>query len=307
MGSLVFARLGEDWRLVHRVAVLTVQLSGIVLVTWLLLSMAGVQPSLGQANAADSGAAQARELALLNRPVLSVLIVTAERSITLMAFAAAWATCIGIGLASVNSAVRDRHFGWAVLAAGALWITPTFMLAILIQQLQAVIVGHTGLVVAAGFGDVNGVQIFWASIVLGLRPVAYLFRHSRNLLQLETLHDYVRTAQAKGLDWRDVVFRHIFRVALPGLLTIWLNSFRLMIGALPLVEFFFGYPGLGRVLVLSLGLTYLGRPTDVGHPHGDLALGLVVIMATLLLVVEIVTRLLQEAVDPRLRAVRAES
>ena len=36
-------------------------------------------------------------------------------------------------------------------------------------------------------------------------------------------------------------------------LTAWLNSFRSLIGSLPLVEYFFGYPGLGRVLVLALG------------------------------------------------------
>ena len=66
----------------------------------------------------------------------------------------------------------------------------------------------------------------------------------------------------------------------------WSNSFRLMLGSLPLVEYFFGYPGMGRILVQSIGIHY-GVGTDFARPivyRGDIAIGLVVILALLQLV-----------------------
>ena len=275
------------------------QLSGILIATWLLLSLARV-PVAAPANVA--GAARPHELQLLDQPVAQVLMVTAVRSLGLIALALAWSTFLGLGIALIKTSLRQRRFVAVGATAAALWITPTFILAILVQELQAFVAGHSGLVVAAGFGDVNGIQLFWAAVVLGLRPAAYFFRHSDQILGLESALDYVRTAQAKGLAWHQVVGRHMLRGAAMPLLATWSNSLRVMIGSLPLVEYFFGYPGLGRVLILSLGLTYTGPS---GRVHGDLAMGLVVTMAVILITLEAVAALLQQRLDPRLRAVRA--
>jgi ABC-type dipeptide/oligopeptide/nickel transport system permease component len=151
-------------------------------------------------------------------------------------------------------------------------------------------------VIAAGFGAVNPVQVFWATVVLGIRPAAYLFRHAEQILDLEVVLDYVRTARAKGLPWRKVVTHHVVRGALPSILAAWMKSFRLMIGCLPLVEYFFGYLGLGRVLVLSMGVA----PGLDAQVHNDLAVGLVVTMALILVAVEAVIGFAQRRVDPRL-------
>jgi len=275
------------------------QLSGILIATWLLLSLARV-PVAAPANVA--GAARPHELQLLDQPVAHVLVLTGVRSLGLIALALVWSTFLGLGIALIKTSLRQRRFVAVGATAAALWITPTFILAILVQELQAFVAGHSGLVVAAGFGDVNGIQLFWAAVVLGLRPAAYFFRHSDQILGLESALDYVRTAQAKGLPWHQVVSRHMLRGAAMPLLATWSNSLRIMIGSLPLVEYFFGYPGLGRVLILSLGLTYTGSS---GRVHGDLAMGLVVMMAVILITLETAAALLQQRLDPRLRAVRA--
>jgi len=275
------------------------QLSGVLVATWLLLSLARV-PVAAPANVA--GAARPHELQLLDQSVAQVLVLTSVRSLGLIALALVWSTFLGLGIALVKTSLRQRRFVAVGTAAAALWITPTFVLAILVQQFQAFVAGHSALVVAAGFGDVNGIQLFWAAVVLGLRPAAYFFRHSDQILGLESALDYVRTAQAKGLPWHQVVSRHMLRGAAMPLLATWSNSLRVMIGSLPLVEFFFGYPGLGRVLILSLGLTYTGPS---GRVHGDLAMGLVVMMAVILITLETAAALLQQRLDPRLRAIRA--
>ena len=75
-----------------------------------------------------------------------------------------------------------------------------------------------------------------------------------------------------------------------------------MIGSLPLVEFLFGYPGLGRVLVLSLGLSYGG---GYGPVHADVAIGLVVVLALVLIAIETATSLVAQGLDPRLRSIGA--
>src|SRR5439155_1354972 len=112
------------------------------------------------------------------------------------------ATAVGVGGALFVVSLRRRQWEAATAAAALLWVAPTFLLAILVQELQAFIYGHSGLVVAAGFGDISPQQVFWAAIVLGLRPAAYLYRHTRDKLEGELREDYPRTAMAKGLSWR---------------------------------------------------------------------------------------------------------
>ena len=81
-------------------------------------------------------------------------------------------------------------------------------------------------------------------------------------------------------------------------LTLWNHSFRLVGGALPLVEFYFGYPGMGRVLILALGLTYVG-PANPARPA--LVTGLAVTMGIVLLGTGTIVQLLKTRIDPRLR------
>src|SRR5207244_10385793 len=124
--------------------------------------------------------------------------------------------------------VRRRRYEAATAVAALLWVAPTFLLAILVQELQSFIYGHSGLVVAAGFGDVSPQQVFWASVVLGLRPAAYLYRHTRDTLGTAVREDYARTAMAKGLSWPEAISKHVFRASAAGLLAPWLIAFMLL-------------------------------------------------------------------------------
>jgi len=94
----------------------------------------------------------------------------------------------------------------------------------------------------------------------------------------------------------------MFRPAASTLTSGWIASVRLMIGSLPLIEFFFGFPGLGMQLILALGIAYPDQP---GHFQPDLAIGLVVTMAVILVALEAFTKLLQQWLDPRIVDLRA--
>jgi oligopeptide transport system permease protein len=290
------------WRVFRRPALLAFQIAGVLLVTWLIVSYAAQSGAAGLATQGPGARLGPADTALLAKPVAALIWSSARLSLLTMALALLFASIAGLGLAmAVTSGQRGR---WASLGpiATVLWIAPTFIIAILVQELQAFIYGQSGLVVAAGFAEVNPIQVFWVSFILAVRPTAYFFQQARNALDLDVTTDYVRTARAKGLGWPAVVRRHILRANAPLVLTAWLNSFRSMIGSLPLVEFLFGYPGLGRVLVLALGLSY---GTGIGPVHEDVAIGLVVVLALVLIGIETLTSLLERSLDPRLREIGA--
>ena len=273
---------------------LALQLGGVVVLTWGLFAAA----HLLQESRSPGGAIPA----FFSQPLGQVLLEGTSRSLVLIGFATLGATFAGLGAAITVVSLRERRLLGLELAGAVLLVLPTFLIAILVQELQAVVFGRTGLVVAAGYGEVNNIQVFWASLVLGIRPAIYLYRHARAVLERESSEDYVRTAEAKGLDWNDVVRHHLVRAGGSSLVATWTNSFRLMIGSLPLVEYFFGYPGLGRILVQSIGIHYGVRPVVY---RGDLAIGLVVVLALILILVETAAGGLQRWFDPRLRTLRA--
>jgi peptide/nickel transport system permease protein len=295
LGLLAGTRRGRGARLAGGLGRLALQVGGVIVLTWALLAAAHLLVGFReQGNQAIP--------AFFNEPLPQVLWQASSRSLVLMAYAIAGATVAGLVAAVAAVSVRERRLAGLELAGALLLVLPTFLIAILVQELQAFVFGKTGLVVAAGYGEVNSVQIFWAAVVLGIRPATYLYRHGRAVLEREAGEDYVRTAEAKGLEWRLVVRHHLLRAGGSALLATWANSFRLMIGSLPLVEYFFGYPGLGRVLVQSIGIHFALKPEVI---RGDIAIGLVVILALILILVESAAGGLQRWLDPRLRAVRS--
>ena len=290
---LGFGRARKPSRLGLGLGRLALQAGGVVVATWGLFYFAHLLVNVRSPGGAISN--------FFYQPLGQVLWEGALRSLTLIAFAMAGATLVGLGAAITVVSLRERRLVGIELAGAVLLVIPTFLLAILVQELQAFVFGKTGLIVAAGYGDVNGVQIFWASLVLGIRPATYLYRHARTVLERETGEDYVRTAEAKGVEWNGVVRHHLLRAGGSALVATWSNSFRLMLGSLPLVEYFFGYPGLGRILVQSIGIHYDVRPTVI---RGDIAIGLVVVLALILILVETLAGGLQRWLDPRLRTLR---
>jgi peptide/nickel transport system permease protein len=90
------------------------------------------------------------------------------------------------------------------------------------------------------------------AIALGLVAAAYLTRITRSSV-LEVLHaDYVRTARAKGLIERRVLFRHVLRTAVLPIITLSGLTLAGLLGGAVAVEVAFSVPGLGTALVKAL-------------------------------------------------------
>jgi peptide/nickel transport system permease protein len=100
------------------------------------------------------------------------------------------------------------------------------------------------------------------AITLGLFSTAVILRMTRSSM-LEMLgQDYVRTARAKGLRDRIVVGRHVFRNALPPILTIVGIVFGSLLSGAVLTETIFSWPGIGRYATTSV--TTLDYPAVMG-------------------------------------------
>jgi peptide/nickel transport system permease protein len=108
---------------------------------------------------------------------------------------------------------------------------------------------------------------------------------------LETMNeDYIRTARAKGLPEKTVVTKHALRASLTPILTIFGLDLGLLLGGAVLTENTFGIPGLGQLAISSIN-------------GGDLpmVLGITLITATSIVVINLIVDLLYAVVDPRVR------
>ncbi len=108
---------------------------------------------------------------------------------------------------------------------------------------------------------------------------------------LEVIHsDYIRTARAKGLPRRKVIFKHALRNAMIPLVTIWAIDFAALLGGSVVTETVFAWPGLGPLLLQGIF-------------QGDLNLtmGIVMFLSTLVIVFNLIADLLYGVLDPRIR------
>jgi dipeptide transport system permease protein len=128
------------------------------------------------------------------------------------------------------------------------------------------------------------------SIVLGTVPLAVIARMTRSSMLEVLREDYVRTAKAKGLSPARIVFVHALRNALvPVITVIGLQVGTLLAGAV-LTETIFSWPGVGKWLIDA-----------IGRRDYPVVQGGILIVATLVIVVNLVVDLLYGLVNPRIR------
>jgi peptide/nickel transport system permease protein len=171
--------------------------------------------------------------------------------------------------------------------------TPEFWLGILLILLFSV---RWGLFSAGGFPGWSA--DFWGSLwalllpafALGVIRASILTRVTRSSMLDVLGEDYVRTARAKGLRERTVVYVHALRNALIPILTILgLQLGQLLAGAI-IIENVFYLPGLGRLVFQAIGQRDLPVVREI-----------VLVMAAAVVVVNFLVDLAYASVDPRIR------
>ena len=226
-----------------------------------------------------------------------VIELIAERSVVtlplaLMALVLSTAIAIPVG---IFAAARRGRLG-DTLAMGTAQFgvaVPNFWFALLLIYIFAV---WLRLVPAGGFpgwggGVWPGVKaLFLPAISLALPQAAILARVTRSAL-LEVLgEDYIRTARAKGMTRRTVLWRHALRNAMIPVLTIIGLQVAFLLSGTIIVENVFYLPGVGRLIYQSI-------------TQRDLIVvqGVVILLVASVILVNFIVDALYAIVDPRLR------
>ena len=232
-------------------------------------------------------------------PVLDIIVDRVPVTMSLVFGAVVLWLAIGvpIGIASARKpgSFGDRiGQGFAVIGISF----PTFVLGMMALYVLYFLPAKNGFMLFPPSGYVpfadNPVQ--WAHhlvlpwLTLAFVSAAIYARLTRGQM-LEALgEDYIRTARAKGLTERRVVFKHALRSAMPPLVTQLGTDIGLMLGGVIVIEQVFGLPGLGRLAV-----------TAVANQDRPVIIGVVLLGGTFVVVINIIVDTLYALMDSRIR------
>lgn len=228
-------------------------------------------------------------------PVLDLVAERAAVSLPLALIALALATAIALPV-GLYAASRRGHAGDTIsMGAAQLGVAiPNFWFALMLIYLFAV---WLRLVPAGGFpGWSAGIwpalkALFLPAIALALPQAAILARVARSAL-IEVLgEDYIRTARAKGMPRRTVLWRHALRNAMIPVLTIMGLQFAFLLAGTIIIENVFYLPGLGRLVFQAITQRDLIVVESV-----------VMLLVATVIIVNLLVDLSYAIVDPRLRS-----
>ncbi len=218
------------------------------------------------------------------------LPVTLELALLSIVFSVVYGGVTGVIAAARQDGPADvtlRSLAMAFLSV------PTFWLGTLAIVLPSLYLGWSPSIRLIPFlADPLGnlAQFTLPAIILGTHLGAPMMRMSRAMLLEAFRQDYVRTAWAKGLSERRVIFKHALRNAVIPTITILGVQVSQAIAGSVVMETLFGLPGMGSLLIEA-----------VAHRDFPMFQSLVLCLALFVMAVNLLVDLVCLAVDPRLR------
>lgn len=202
---------------------------------------------------------------------------------------------LGIAIGTVSAVKRNSILDYVLrLSVNTSLGIPNFVVATVVVLLPAYYWGWSPPLNYVRFSEdpVRNLTFFITPVLsLGTGMAASVARVTRTST-LEVLHlDYVRTARAKGLGEKTVVFRHVLRNSLLPVLTLIGLQVAALISGVVIVEAVFSIPGLGTLLIERI------RNRD--YP---VVQGITLITGMAVIVINLVVELLYGFLNPRLRA-----
>ncbi len=159
-----------------------------------------------------------------------------------------WAVIFGMGIGIVSAVYRNQwpdRVGMTLAVSGISF--PAFALGMLLMQIFSVKLGWLPTIGADSWR-----HYVLPSITLGAAVAAVMARFTRASFIEVIQEDFVRTARAKGVPEKIVLFKHCLRNALIPVVTMMGLQFGFLLGGSIVVEAVFNWPGLGRLLVDSV-------------------------------------------------------
>jgi peptide/nickel transport system permease protein len=244
---------------------------------------------VGQALGGDLGTSARTGL-----PVAETIRHALPVTLQLATFAMAVAVLIGIG-AGVVAAVRRRTTAeWAANTVALLGLSvPNFwfgLMAVLVFAIAYPVLPASGFVSVFDDPVESFRHLLMPALVLGTGLAAVIMRQTRSAMLEALTADYVRTARAKGLGGRQVVFGHALRNSLIVVTTIVGLQLGTLISGAVVTEQIFVLPGFGKLTIDA-----------VFTRDYPMIQGVVLVAATAYIVINLLVDLLYSVIDPRIR------
>jgi ABC-type dipeptide/oligopeptide/nickel transport system permease component len=231
-------------------------------------------------------------LVLRNQSVNDIVKEHFPKSLELGFLAMLFAIVFGIPLGVIAALRPNTVFDYAAMFLSNVgFAVPSFLIATLLIYFFAL-----------QWGDIFGLPTSgWSTpqskilpvIALGLGPMAYFARLVRGTM-LETLQqDYVRTARAKGLSSRRILFVHVLKNSLIPAVTAAGPLLGFLITGSFIIEYIFAIPGIGKYYI-----------TAVSARDYSVVMGLTVLLAVIVVIANMVVDILYGVLDPRTREAR---
>jgi ABC-type dipeptide/oligopeptide/nickel transport system permease component len=219
------------------------------------------------------------------------LLMEALPGTLLLAFAAMlFATIIGILLGVVAAVKRGTWMDSSAVFASIAGISaPSFFM----------LHPYTGLHLTGSWFDIDEItgqkyltlkNLILPAFTLGIRPLAIITQLTRSAMLDVLGQDYIRTAYAKGLPKRTVIFKHALRNALNPVITAITGWFAELLAGAFFVEYIFGWKGIGKITVDAL--------EKLDYP---VVMGSVLLSACIFIFINILADVLYGVVDPRVK------
>lgn len=218
------------------------------------------------------------------RQVIDIINDGLKVSAKLGIIAAAIALVVGVVLGAVAALRRNKLIDKVIMViTTALVSMPSFIMGSLLLILFAVKLK----VLPANGTTTQGLVL--PIITLALSPMAYITRLTRSSMLDVLGQDYIRTARAKGVPGMRVIFGHALKNSLIPVITYIGPMLAYIVTGSLVVEQIFAVPGIGRAFVNSIiNRDYL------------LIMGTTIILATLIVIMNLVSDILYKVVDPRI-------
>jgi ABC-type dipeptide/oligopeptide/nickel transport system permease component len=222
----------------------------------------------------------------LNRPVTQLILqrypYTAALAVAAILLAVVFSLPAGVASARHRGKWQDHVLGVVSLLGVSF---PPFALAPIVIWVFAIYLGWLPVSGAEG-----PEYIILPALTMGAALSAILTRMIRTSLLEELGQDYIRTARAKGLSERAVLYRHALRNALVPLLTILGLQFGVLLAGAIVTETIFAWPGVGRLTI-----------TAISNRDYALAQGCILAAGVTYVLVNLLTDVLYVLVNPRMR------
>jgi len=253
----------------------------------------------------------------MKTPVVDEIKARFPATIELTLTALFIATVVGVSVGIISAIKQYSAWDYLSMFGALLGVSmPIFWLGLIFIDIFAVRLGWlptsnrisptTDMVIYTNFfvidGIINGLKtgdwnalwdvlrhLIMPATVLAASSTAVIARMTRSSMLEVIRQDYIRTAKAKGLAQKIVIYKHALKNAMIPIITVIGLQFGALLGGAVLTETIFSWPGIGS-------LTYIA----IDHSDFPLVQGCVLLSATVYVLVNLVVDLLYAFIDPRI-------